>query len=95
MNRMILLIVIAAVTLIMNIVSFCLMASDKKRAKAGRWRIPERTLFLAAGLFGGLGGLLGMKILRHKTQHWYFRVFFPIFFLLQAAVLVVLFICTA
>ena len=31
-----------------------------------------------------LGGTLGMFFFRHKTKHWYFRVFFPLFLLLQA-----------
>lgn len=36
---------------------------------------------------GGLGGTLGMFLLRHKTRHWYFRVFFPLFLVLQLALL--------
>ena len=72
----------------MNIVSFCLMAYDKRCAKQGKWRVPERTLFLAAACFGGLGGVLGMQLLRHKTQHWYFAVFFPLFLVIQIAALI-------
>ncbi|MBQ1859986.1 MAG: DUF1294 domain-containing protein, partial [Clostridia bacterium] len=41
--------------------------------------------------FGGLGGVLGMQLLRHKTRHWYFQVFFPLFLIIQVVVLVVLF----
>ena len=72
---------------LMNLLAFALMGIDKRRAKTGRWRIPEKTLFLAAALFGGLGGTLGMFLFRHKTKHWYFRVFFPLFLLLQAALI--------
>ena len=86
-----LLIGLLAVAAIMNAVAFCLMAYDKKRAKTGKWRVPERTLFLAAACFGGLGGVLGMQLLRHKTQHWYFAVFFPIFLVLQIAAIVAAF----
>lgn len=83
------LVVIAAVAiLIMNIVAFAFMAADKKRAKQGAWRIKERTLFLVTGLFGGLGGTLGMFLLRHKTKHWYFRLGFPAMLVVQAALLV-------
>ena len=78
-----------AVLAVMNIVSFSLMAYDKRCAKAGKWRVPERTLFLAAGCFGGLGGVLGMFLCRHKTKHWYFRVFFPVMLAVQIALLVV------
>ncbi|MBQ4424636.1 MAG: DUF1294 domain-containing protein [Lachnospiraceae bacterium] len=71
----------------MNLLAFSLMGIDKGRAKKGKWRIPEKTLFLAAALFGGLGGTLGMLFFRHKTKHWYFRLFFPLFMLLQAGLI--------
>ena len=77
----------AIILVILNIVSFSLMAYDKRCAKAGKWRVPEKTLFIATGLFGGLGGVLGMVLCRHKTKHWYFRVFFPIMLIAQAALL--------
>lgn len=80
--------IIIAVLVIMNIIAFSAMAIDKKKAKAGAWRIKERTLFLWTGLFGGLGGTLGMLMLRHKTQHWYFRVIFPIMLVLQIVILI-------
>ena len=83
---------IAAIILaVLNIVSFSLMAYDKRCAQTGKWRVPEKTLFLAAGLFGGLGGVLGMVLCRHKTQHWYFKVFFPLFLVVQIAVLILLY----
>ena len=86
-----LVIALLAVAAVMNVVAFCLMAYDKKCAKSGKWRVPEKTLFLAAACFGGLGGVLGMQLLRHKTQHWYFAVFFPIFLALQIAALIAAF----
>lgn len=83
------LIVITAVAiLLMNIVAFIFMAEDKKRARQGAWRIKERTLFLVTGLFGGLGGTLGMFLLRHKTKHWYFRLGFPAMLVVQVALLI-------
>jgi uncharacterized membrane protein YsdA (DUF1294 family) len=49
-----------------------LYGADKAKAKAGAWRIPEKTL-LGAGFFGGAAGaLLGMRLFHHKTRHWYF-----------------------
>ena len=78
-----------AVVVIMNIASFALMGHDKRCARQGRWRVPERTLFLVTACFGGLGGVLGMKVFHHKTQHWYFRVFFPVLLLIQVVALVV------
>ena len=81
------LIVILAALLILNLISFFLMAHDKQCARKGKRRIPEKTLFLSAGLFGALGGTAGMWLCRHKTKHWYFRVFFPVMLFVQAAVL--------
>lgn len=63
--------------LLINLVAFLLMYIDKESAKSGGWRIPEKTLFLAAALGGGVGGTIGMFRLRHKTRHWYFRYGFP------------------
>ena len=73
-----------AVLAITNLISFCLMGHDKKCARQGKWRVSERKLFLATACFGGLGGVLGMKVFHHKTKHWYFRVFFPLLLELQA-----------
>ena len=72
---------------IMNVLSFTLMGHDKRFARQGKWRVPEKRLFLATACFGGLGGVLGMKVFHHKTQHWYFKVFFPVLLVLQIALL--------
>lgn len=47
---------------------------------------------MATALFGGLGGCLGMYLLRHKTKHWYFALFFPLMLIAQIAILVLLYI---
>ena len=80
-------IIVSGVLLALNIRSFFLMGHDKQCARKNRRRIPEKTLFLSAILFGALGGTLGMFIFRHKTRHWYFRVFFPLLLFLQAGIL--------
>ena len=69
---------------LVNLAAFLIMGEDKRRARRGRWRIPERTLFLPAVFGGALGGIFGMKIFHHKTRHWYFKWGFPALFLLQA-----------
>ena len=78
---------IAIALLTLNLLSFGLMAYDKRCARAGRRRVPEKMLFLATGCFGGLGGVLGMALCRHKTRHWYFRVFFPLMLAAQCLLL--------
>ena len=55
--------------LVWNFVAFALMGVDKAKARRGRWRIPEKTLFLSAILGGSVGAMLGMSLFRHKTQH--------------------------
>ena len=86
-KKTIILVVLAFVT-VMNTVSFALMGHDKRCARQGKWRVPEKRLFLVTACFGGLGGVLGMKVFHHKTRHWYFRVFFPVLLVLQVTVLV-------
>lgn len=76
-----------AVLACLNLVSFLLMGNDKKQAKKNQRRIPEKTLFLSAALFGALGGTLGMYVFRHKTKHWYFKLFFPLMLLVQAGII--------
>lgn len=80
-------IVILVAVVIMNLISFFLMRHDKECAKAGKRRVPEKTLFLVTALFGGLGGTAAMFIFRHKTKHWYFVVFFPLMMIIQAAII--------
>ncbi len=64
---------------VMSLILFILMGVDKKKAKKGAWRIPEKTLFLFAFFGGAIGGLAGMYTFRHKTKHWYFVVGFWLF----------------
>jgi len=84
------LIAICLILLLMNLLAFALMGIDKAKAKAGAWRIPEKTLFLVTALFGGLGGTAGMYFFRHKTKHWYFKYGFPALLLVQLVLLTVI-----
>ena len=89
MDRQNTILIVMGVVIVMNVVSFALMGIDKRRARRGVWRISEKALFLTTACFGGLGGVLGMKVFHHKTQHWYFRVFFPVLLVLQIAILAI------
>lgn len=73
---------------VINLVTFAVYGIDKAKAKRGAWRVPERTLFLLPLLGGSLGALLGMKVFRHKTKHWYFVWGIPLILLAQIALAV-------
>ena len=57
---------------VMSLVAFCLYAIDKRKAKRKQWRIAESVLLSVGVLGGALGAIGAMKLLRHKTRHWYF-----------------------
>lgn len=68
---------------VMSFICFMAMGIDKLKARAGKWRIPERTLFLLAAMGGALGGMLGMLAFRHKTKHKSFVIGMPLLLLLN------------
>lgn len=71
-----------------NLVTFAVYGADKRRARRGAWRVPEKTLFLLPLLGGSVGALLGMRVFRHKTKHWYFVWGVPAILLAQLALAV-------
>ena len=58
----------------MSFITLILYIVDKNRAINNKWRIKESVLLLMPWLFGSLGGVLGLYIIRHKTKHMYFKV---------------------
>lgn len=68
---------------IINLIAFLSMFIDKKKAKWGKWRIPENTLFLYAILGGTVGSIAGMYTFRHKTKKPKFFVGMPTLLVLQ------------
>ena len=83
---------IAFYLVLINILGFALMGIDKHKARKKRWRIPEKNLFVCALIGGALGATIGMRTFHHKTKHWYFKYGLPAIFLIQAALLVFLYI---
>lgn len=71
-----------------NLVTLAVYGADKRRARRGAWRVPEKTLFLLPLLGGSVGALLGMRVFRHKTKHWYFVWGVPAILLAQMALAV-------
>ena len=73
---------------VINLLTFIVYGADKRRARRGKWRVPEKTLFLLPLLGGSIGALLGMRVFHHKTKHWYFVWGIPAILLAQIALAV-------
>lgn len=71
-----------------NLFGFFIMWVDKRKAKKGAWRIPEKTLFLVTALGGGIGTITGMYVFRHKTQKLNFVIGFPFITILEIVAVV-------
>lgn len=76
---------------LINLVTFFVFGWDKFKAKYKEKhetarRVPEKTLFLLAGLGGSVGALLGMRVWHHKTLHRSFRLGIPAILLLQVLI---------
>ena len=69
--------------LMINLIGFFMMWSDKRKAKKGKWRIPEQTLFIVTALGGGIGTIAGMYTFRHKTQKLKFTIGLPVLVILE------------
>ena len=72
---------------LINILTFFIMWWDKHEAKLGDWRVSEKFLFCLVLLGGGIGGIAGMYVFRHKTQKWYFKYGFPIILIIEILIL--------
>lgn len=75
---------IGSIYLIMvNVITFAVFGIDKYKAIRKKYRIPEKTLFLLAGIGGSIGALAGMIAFRHKTAKWYFKIGIPVILVVQ------------
>ncbi|MDD7306718.1 MAG: DUF1294 domain-containing protein [Peptoniphilaceae bacterium] len=75
---------------LLNLITFIFYGLDKAYAKKHKRRIKESHLILMGLLGGGIGGLLAMKVFKHKSKKLYFYLFnflgiiFLVFFILFA-----------
>ncbi len=74
--------------IVINLIGFLAMWLDKWKSKTGRWRIPEKTLFIITGLGGGIGTIMGMHVFRHKTKKIGFVIGFPLITILEIVAIV-------
>ena len=79
---------IAIYLVIINLFGFFIMWLDKRKAKKGAWRIPEKTLFIITAIGGGIGTTAGMYAFRHKTQKVQFVIGFPLITILEIIAIV-------
>lgn len=64
--------------IVINIISFLLMGTDKLQAIFNKKRISEKTLIILAILGGIIGTILGMYIFRHKIRKKKFILLIPL-----------------
>lgn len=65
---------------------------DKQKAKKGKWRIPEKTIFVVTALGGGFGTIAGMYGFRHKTQKLNFTIGLPFITILEIIFVIYFFV---
>ncbi|MDO5557517.1 MAG: DUF1294 domain-containing protein [Clostridia bacterium] len=78
--------------LFINLLTFFNMGLDKQRAKKGKWRTKESTLFILVLMGGGIGGIAGIYTFRHKTQNKMFTIGFPLILIIELVLVIVNFI---
>lgn len=78
--------------LVINLIAFLAMGVDKWKAKRDAWRIPEQTLLSLVLLGGGIGGIAGMYVFRHKTKKPRFFIGFPVILVTEIAIVIYLLI---
>lgn len=75
-----------------NLIAFLAMGIDKWKAKREAWRIPEQTLLSLVLLGGGIGGIAGMYVFRHKTKKPKFFIGFPVILITEIVLVIYLLI---
>ena len=58
--------------IVMSFITLLAYKIDKVKAKKSKYRTKEKTLLILPWLMGGIGGFMGVYVVRHKTKHWYF-----------------------
>lgn len=77
--------------IIINAAAFIIFALDKFFAVKHMWRISEFVLILLCLFGGSAGGLLAMKIYRHKTKHPKFKYGVPVILIVQ--IILIIYFC--
>ena len=68
--------ILVAAPLVISLITFLAYRSDKRRAEAGKWRVPESTLHAAELAGGWPGAFVAQRTFRHKTSKVSYQVVF-------------------
>ena len=91
-NKETLLVILFIAEFVMSVITLFAYKIDKSKAKKGSWRTKEKTLLILPWLMGGLGGIIGIYGVRHKTNHWYFPLNNVLALIVQFAALISIYI---
>ena len=69
-----------------NCIGAAVTAHDKRAARRGAWRVPEKVLFFWCIAGGCPGVYLTMRLSHHKTRHKRFMLGIPAIFAAQCAI---------
>ena len=78
--------IIIGYVIVINVITLIMYGIDKWKAQHSKWRIPEATLLIMAGIGGTIGALSGMYLFHHKTMHKKFYIGVPSILLLQIGI---------
>lgn len=70
-----------------NVIAFLLYGIDKRNARKGLRRIPEKTLLGIAAVGGSVGAYGGMQLFRHKIRKPKFSIGVPLILVIQVGIL--------
>ena len=73
---------------VISLISVIVCVADKSRAKKGKWRIKESTLFLLSALGGSAAMYITMRVIHHKTLHKRFMIGIPLIIIIQVMLLI-------
>ncbi len=72
---------------LITLTTFAAYGWDKRQARHGGWRVPEKTLHALTFIGGTLGAITGSKFFRHKTIKGQFKQMFIAVVIMQAMVI--------
>lgn len=59
---------------VMSLFTLILYAVDKVKSKGDSVRIPEIVLIMLSAIGGGIGAMLGLSLVHHKSNKYYFWI---------------------